>query len=120
SDSSYLPRSKARGGAEFCLADFWSGITENFIIMTKATAKDRCFWCDGIPEFGPYHDKEWGFPVADDRVLFEKLTLEGFQSGLSWRTILNKRENFRAGFANFEIERVARFKESDIKRLLKD
>ena len=67
-----------------------------------------------------YHDTEWGFPVADDRRLFEKLCLEGFQSGLSWRTILNKREAFRAAFANFEIERMSRFGPADVERLLQD
>ncbi|GAC67281.1 DNA-3-methyladenine glycosylase I [Gordonia soli] len=81
---------------------------------------DRCTWAGGAPEFLEYHDTEWGFPVADDRRLFEKVCLEGFQSGLSWRTILNKRENFRAGFANFEIEEVAKFSERDVDRLLGD
>lgn len=80
----------------------------------------RCRWCAGVDEFLPYHDTEWGFPVADDRRLFEKLSLEGFQSGLSWRTILNKREAFRAGFANFDIDRVAAFGDADVDRLLKD
>ena len=80
----------------------------------------RCFWCDGIPEFEPYHDAEWGFPVADNTRLFEKLVLEGFQSGLSWRTILNKRENFRKAFAGFDVDRVARFDERDVRRLLDD
>jgi len=82
--------------------------------------KPRCRWCAGAPEFLPYHDTEWGFPVADDRRLFEKLCLEGFQSGLSWRTILNKRENFRAAFHRFDHERVARFGARDVTRLLKD
>ncbi len=67
-----------------------------------------------------YHDTEWGFPVADERRLFEKICLEGFQAGLSWLTILNKRENFRAAFANFEAEQVAAFDDSDIQRLLLD
>jgi DNA-3-methyladenine glycosylase I len=80
----------------------------------------RCRWCASAPEFLPYHDTEWGFPVADDRRLFEKLCLEGFQSGLSWRTILNKRENFRAAFQGFEIDRVAAFKAHDVERLLAD
>ena len=80
----------------------------------------RCRWCAGAPEFLPYHDNEWGFPVGDDRRLFEKLALESFQSGLSWRTILNKREAFRAGFAGFEIDKVAAFTERDIERLLAD
>lgn len=81
---------------------------------------ERCRWCGGAPEFVPYHDSEWGFPVADDRRLFEKLSLEGFQSGLSWRTILNKREAFRAGFANFDIDAVASFGADDVDRLLAD
>lgn len=80
----------------------------------------RCRWCGGAPEFVPYHDAEWGFPVSDDRRLFEKLSLEGFQSGLSWRTILNKRDAFRAGFAGFEIARVATFTDQDVARLLAD
>ncbi len=82
--------------------------------------KPRCRWCVGAPEFVPYHDTEWGFPVADDRRLFEKLSLEAFQSGLSWRTILNKRENFRAAFHHFDITRVARFTARDVARLLRD
>ncbi len=82
--------------------------------------KTRCFWSQGIPEFEPYHDTEWGFPVADDVRLFEKIVLEGFQSGLSWRTILNKRESFRAAFAGFDFERVARFGKRDVERLLGD
>jgi DNA-3-methyladenine glycosylase I len=80
----------------------------------------RCRWCGGAPEFLPYHDHEWGFPVSDDTRLFEKLSLEGFQSGLSWRTILNKREAFRAGFAGFDIDRVAAFTPEDVERLLAD
>jgi DNA-3-methyladenine glycosylase I len=82
--------------------------------------RPRCQWCLATPEYLAYHDTEWGFPVADDRRLFEKICLEGFQSGLSWRTILAKRENFRSAFANFEIEKIARFKEKDIERLLAD
>jgi DNA-3-methyladenine glycosylase I len=80
----------------------------------------RCRWCAAAPEFLHYHDHEWGFPVGDDRRLFEKLCLEGFQSGLSWRTILNKRENFRAAFHGFDFDRVARFGARDVERLLKD
>lgn len=83
-------------------------------------AAPRCQWCGGAPEFLPYHDTEWGFPVASDQKLFEKLSLEAFQSGLSWRTILNKREAFRAGFAGFDIARVARFGPEDVDRLLAD
>jgi DNA-3-methyladenine glycosylase I len=82
--------------------------------------KPRCRWCAIAPEFLPYHDREWGFPVSDDRRLFEKLCLEGFQSGLSWRTILAKRENFRAAFHRFEFDKVARFGARDVQRLLKD
>lgn len=80
----------------------------------------RCRWCQATPAYQRYHDDEWGFPVSDDRRLFEKLCLEGFQAGLSWLTILNKRESFRAGFANFDAEHVARFREADIARLLAD
>jgi DNA-3-methyladenine glycosylase I len=82
--------------------------------------KSRCRWCGAAPEFLGYHDTEWGFPVGDDRRLFEKLCLEGFQSGLSWRTILAKRENFRAAFHGFDVDRVARFTQRDLDRLLKD
>jgi DNA-3-methyladenine glycosylase I len=82
--------------------------------------KARCRWCAAAPEFLHYHDTEWGFPVSDDQRLFEKLCLEGFQSGLSWRTILAKRENFRAAFHRFDFERVARFGPRDVERLLKD
>ena len=80
----------------------------------------RCRWCLGTPEYLAYHDTEWGFPVADDRRLFEKLCLEGFQSGLSWRTILAKRENFREAFHGFDFERVARYTAHDVERLLKN
>jgi len=80
----------------------------------------RCSWCQATPAYRAYHDGEWGFPVADDRRLFEKICLEGFQSGLSWLTILNKREAFRAGFANFEVEKMARFKDKDVERLVGD
>ncbi len=82
--------------------------------------KARCSWCDGAPEFPAYHDTEWGFPVSDDIRLFEKLCLEGFQSGLSWRTILGKRENFRRAFRGFDFNKVARFTQRDVDRLLKD
>jgi DNA-3-methyladenine glycosylase I len=80
----------------------------------------RCFWGDSPEIYRAYHDHEWGFPVADDRRLFEKLCLEGFQSGLSWLTILRKRENFRAAFAGFDFERVAHFGRDDVDRLLGD
>ena len=82
--------------------------------------KPRCGWCAATPEFFAYHDAEWGFPVDDDRRLFEKLCLEGFQSGLSWRTILAKRENFRKAFQGFDFEKVAKFTDRDVERLLKD
>lgn len=80
----------------------------------------RCRWCAAAPEFLGYHDNEWGFPVADDRRLFEKLSLEGFQSGLSWRTILAKRENFRAAFDGFDFDTIAGYDERDVRRLLAD
>jgi DNA-3-methyladenine glycosylase I len=80
----------------------------------------RCTWCRATPTYRDYHDNEWGFPVADDRRLFEKICLEGFQSGLSWITILNKREAFRQGFAHFDIDALAGFGDADIARLLQD
>ena len=89
-------------------------------VVPGPDGKPRCGWCGNIAEFFLYHDTEWGFPVDDDRRLFEKLCFESFQSGLSWRTILNKRENFRAAFDNFQIENVAHFSENDVKRLLLD
>jgi DNA-3-methyladenine glycosylase I len=82
--------------------------------------KARCRWCSVTPEYLAYHDSEWGFPVSDDQRLFEKLCLEGFQSGLSWRTILAKRENFRKAFHHFDFDRIARFTQRDVTRLLKD
>jgi len=85
-----------------------------------ADGKARCRWCAATPEYVSYHDKEWGFPVVDDHRLFEKLSLEGFQSGLSWRTILMKRDNFRAAFKKFDFDAVARFGARDVKRLLGD
>jgi DNA-3-methyladenine glycosylase I len=80
----------------------------------------RCSWGDSTPEYQRYHDEEWGRPITDDRGIYERLVLEGFQSGLSWLTILRKRENFRAAFAGFEIDEVARFGARDVKRLLND
>lgn len=80
----------------------------------------RCSWCAGAPDYRDYHDREWGFPVADDVRLFEKLCLEGFQAGLSWLTILRKRERFRRAFRGFEIEAVARMGARDVARLLRD
>lgn len=80
----------------------------------------RCRWCLGDVEYLAYHDEEWGYPEADDRRLFEKLSLESFQSGLSWRTILAKREGFRAAFAGFDFQRVSRYGRRDVARLLAD
>jgi len=82
--------------------------------------KSRCAWCRSSALYQRYHDDEWGFPVSDDRRLFEKLCLEGFQAGLSWLTILNKRDAFRSAFANFDAERVARFGAREVTRLLGD
>jgi len=83
-------------------------------------AVNRCWWCGTDPLYVEYHDTEWGKPVTDDRRLFEKVCLEGFQAGLSWLTILRKRENFRRAFANFDLDRVARYTARDVTRLLKD
>lgn len=80
----------------------------------------RCFWCDSSALYQHYHDREWGFPVLDDTRLFEKICLEGFQSGLSWITILKKRDAFRAAFAGFDIAKVAQFGAADVERLLGD
>src|ERR1700737_4484388 len=80
----------------------------------------RCWWADSAPEYRAYHDDEWGFPVSDDVRLFEKLSLEGFQAGLSWLTILRKRDAFRRAFAGFEFDRIARFDERAVTRLLGD
>jgi DNA-3-methyladenine glycosylase I len=82
--------------------------------------KKRCRWSYAAPEFPDYHDTEWGFPVEDDYRLFEKLSLEGFQSGLSWRTILAKREHFRKAFQGFDFNKIARFTGRDVRRLLGD
>ena len=80
----------------------------------------RCWWHGGAADYLAYHDAEWGRPVGEDRRLFEKICLEGFQAGLSWLTILRKRETFRAAFAGFDFEAVARFGEADVARLLQD
>lgn len=82
--------------------------------------KLRCRWCGISSEYIHYHDTEWGFPVKDDYKLFEKISLEGFQSGLSWRTILSKRENFRKAFHRFDFDKIAKFSQKDIDRLLTD
>lgn len=89
-------------------------------VIIAADGQPRCRWCAAAPEFLHYHDTEWGFPVDDDRRLFEKICLEGFQSGLSWRTILAKRDNFRAAFAGFDVDKVAEYNEEDVARLLEN
>lgn len=85
-----------------------------------ADGKLRCWWCEATQDYMDYHNREWGYPVDDDFRLFEKICLEGFQSGLSWLTILNKRENFRKAFKNFDFNKVAKFTEKDVERLLQD
>jgi DNA-3-methyladenine glycosylase I len=89
-------------------------------LVRHADGVARCWWAGSDPSYLRYHDEEWGQPVTDDRRLFEKLCLEGFQAGLSWLTILRKREAFRRAFAGFDIARVARFGARDIDRLLRD
>jgi DNA-3-methyladenine glycosylase I len=82
--------------------------------------KNRCFWVDNTPLYIAYHDREWGVPVYDDETLFEFLMLETFQAGLSWITILKKRENFRKAFDNFDYKKIATYPESKYESLLKD
>lgn len=89
-------------------------------LFTDDQHVSRCVWCRATPAYQHYHDHEWGFPVQDDRRLFEKICLEGFQAGLSWLTILNKREAFRRGFSEFDIDKVSKFGEAESKRLLLD
>ena len=89
-------------------------------LVTGADGRARCFWGGGSPEYVIYHDTEWGQPVHGDDALFERLTLEAFQSGLSWITILRKRPAFRAAFAGFSIAKVAEFTEDDAARLMTD
>jgi DNA-3-methyladenine glycosylase I len=89
-------------------------------VIAGADGKPRCSWAGSDPLYQNYHDMEWGRPSSNDRRLFEKLCLEGFQSGLSWLTILRKRENFRAAFAGFDFEKVAKFGARDVKRCLAD
>jgi DNA-3-methyladenine glycosylase I len=88
--------------------------------MAKATPRTRCTWAESDPLLQTYHDEEWGIPEHDSRALWEKLMLDGFQAGLSWLTILRKRDAFRKAFRNFDPKRVARFNEADIQRLLAD
>lgn len=90
------------------------------LTITHPDNKKRCWWCGTDEQYVEYHDTEWGWPVVDDTRLFEKICLEGFQAGLSWLTILRKREAFREGFRGFEIERVAKLGKRDVNRLLKD
>ena len=93
---------------------------ENTGLVVGEDGKQRCWWHGNLDDYLAYHDAEWGRPVADDIRLFEKICLEGFQSGLSWLTILRKRENFRNGFAGFDFHKIARFGETDVERLLQD
>lgn len=89
-------------------------------LRTYPDGRPRCWWPGDHEDYVAYHDEEWGVPCRDDRRLFEKLCLEGFQSGLSWLTILRKRENFRRAFADFELEKVARFNVRSVERLMQD
>lgn len=89
-------------------------------LLMGEDGRPRCKWAGSVPEFFDYHDTEWGFPVDDDHKLFEKICLEGFQSGLSWRTVLNKRPAFREVFLDFNFEKVARLGQKDVERLLGD
>ncbi len=95
-------------------------IPANGLLSTAPDGQPRCFWGAEPDDYRAYHDDEWGHPVTDDFRLFEKICLEGFQSGLSWLTILRKRENFRAAFVGFDFEKVARFGARDVERLLGD
>lgn len=89
-------------------------------VVTGADGVARCWWCGDDPLYRAYHDDEWGEPLREERALFELLSLEGFQAGLAWITILRKRPAFRAAFAGFEIDAVAAFDDSDVERLLAD
>ena len=89
-------------------------------MRTVRHMKKRCEWCGDNPLYLAYHDEEWGVPVRDDRLLFEFLVLEGAQAGLSWLTILKKRQNYRQAFDNFDCERVARYTQEDVERLRGD
>jgi DNA-3-methyladenine glycosylase I len=89
-------------------------------LSSDAAGISRCWWCGEASDYVAYHDHEWGMPVVDDHRLFEKICLEGFQSGLSWLTILRKRESFREAFAGFDFEKVARFRDAKVESLLQD
>lgn len=93
---------------------------ENVGVVVGDDGRARCWWCANDAEYRRYHDEEWGFPVEDDRRLFEKLCLEAFQAGLSWITILRKRDNFRSAFDGFDFETVAGYTDDDIERLMGD
>ncbi|MBS0318393.1 MAG: DNA-3-methyladenine glycosylase I [Proteobacteria bacterium] len=95
-------------------------MTDKNGLSADESGRWRCAWCNATAAYRDYHDREWGRPVTDERRLFEKLCLEGFQAGLSWLTILNKREAFRRAFAGFDAERMATFGERDVQRLLLD
>lgn len=99
-------------------------LSKLYALMKKATSKNkekcRCGWCGTDPFYIKYHDEEWGKPVHDDKVLFEFMVLESFQAGLSWLTILRKRENFRKAFANFDVKKVAKFDEQKYEALMQD
>jgi DNA-3-methyladenine glycosylase I len=89
-------------------------------LIEGSDGKSRCFWHGGKDDYLHYHDNEWGRPVENDTRLFEKICLEGFQSGLSWLTILRKRENFRTAFSGFDFEKITRFDDADVERLVTD
>ncbi|MDY7085561.1 MAG: DNA-3-methyladenine glycosylase I [Actinomycetota bacterium] len=95
-------------------------MTDTAGLVIGADGRARCFWGGSTPDYLPYHDSEWGRPVRGDDALFERMTLEAFQSGLSWITILRKRPAFRAAFAGFSIEKVAAFTDDDATRLMAD
>lgn len=94
--------------------------TEFETLLVGPDGVSRCWWCGNDPMYVKYHDDEWGQPVGNDRRLFEKICLEGFQAGLSWITILRKREAFREAFSDFDIERVAKFTKRDVNRIVKN
>ncbi len=96
------------------------GMDPNTGLIRGEDGSDRCWWHGGLDDYRRYHDTEWGWPIADDRRLFEKICLEGFQAGLSWLTILRKRDAFRKAFAGFDFKKVSEFGEPDIERCLLD
>lgn len=97
-----------------------SSPSKKSVTARKRAERGRCWWCGEDPLYVKYHDEEWGVPVRDDQKMFEMLLLESFQAGLSWITILRKRQNFRRAFANFNPKKIARFTETDYRRLMKD